>query len=176
MPLRCSVCTKDGGRRDKTTTAPPCGRCARRGTCHDGRAGPPGPCAVRRCPGRSHDELRAALIVAGKHIRKLSFGRKVDPVLQVLRRVLRDARAVGKGARRRDYAFRCRALERVRAHPGPRLPERGLQAAAGWNAGGVRLPRSQAPPVEKHPGGGECRGRGAYRCTPATCTPATLTP
>jgi hypothetical protein len=43
---------------------------------------------------RSHDELRGALILAGRHIRKLSFGRKDDPVLQVLRRVLRDARAV----------------------------------------------------------------------------------
>jgi hypothetical protein len=48
---------------------------------------------------RSHDELRAALILAGKHIRKLSFGRKDDPVLQLLRRVLRDARAVRKAAR-----------------------------------------------------------------------------
>lgn len=48
---------------------------------------------------RSHDELRAALIVAGKHIRKLSFGRKDDPVLQVLRWVLRDARSVRKAVR-----------------------------------------------------------------------------
>ena len=48
---------------------------------------------------RSHDELRAALIVAGKHIRKLSFGKKDDPVPQLLRRVLRDARAIRKAAR-----------------------------------------------------------------------------
>jgi len=45
---------------------------------------------------RSHDELRAALILAGKRIRKLSFGRRDNPVLRVLRGVLRDARAVRK--------------------------------------------------------------------------------
>ena len=45
---------------------------------------------------RSHAELRAAVILAGKHIRKLSFGRKDDPVLTILRRVLRDSRAVAK--------------------------------------------------------------------------------
>ena len=43
---------------------------------------------------RSHDELRAALVLAGKRIRKLSFGRRDDAVLRVLRRVLRDARTV----------------------------------------------------------------------------------
>jgi hypothetical protein len=43
---------------------------------------------------RSHDELRAALIVAGKEIRKLNFGRSDTPVLKLLRRVLREARAV----------------------------------------------------------------------------------
>ena len=48
---------------------------------------------------RSHDELRAALTIAGKHIRKLSFGRKDDRLLQLLRRVLRDARPVRKAAR-----------------------------------------------------------------------------
>lgn len=46
---------------------------------------------------RSHDELRAAVILAGKHIRKLSFGRRDDPVLEVLRRVLRDARGIRRG-------------------------------------------------------------------------------
>jgi hypothetical protein len=45
---------------------------------------------------RSHDELRAALLVAGKEIRKLNFGRSDTPVLKVLRRVLREARAVAK--------------------------------------------------------------------------------
>jgi len=29
---------------------------------------------------RSHHELRAALVVAGRQIRKLNFGRKDDPV------------------------------------------------------------------------------------------------
>ena len=41
---------------------------------------------------RSHDELRAALVVAGKEIRKLNFGRSDTPVLKLLRRVLREAR------------------------------------------------------------------------------------
>ncbi len=36
---------------------------------------------------RSHDELRAALIVAGREIRKLNFGKKDSPVLQKLREV-----------------------------------------------------------------------------------------
>lgn len=42
----------------------------------------------------SHAELRAALILAGKHIRKLNFGKKDDPVLKKLRQVLRDSRKV----------------------------------------------------------------------------------
>jgi hypothetical protein len=45
---------------------------------------------------RSHAELRAALILAGKEIRKLNFGRADSPVLAVLRRVLREARAVAR--------------------------------------------------------------------------------
>jgi len=43
---------------------------------------------------RSRDHLRAAL--AGKEIRKLDFGRADTPVLKLLRRVLREARAVAK--------------------------------------------------------------------------------
>ena len=43
---------------------------------------------------RSHAELRAAVILAGKEIRKLNFGRADSPVLAVLGRVLREARAV----------------------------------------------------------------------------------
>jgi hypothetical protein len=43
---------------------------------------------------RSHDKLRAALVVAGKEIRKLNFGRSDTPVLKLLRRVLREARMV----------------------------------------------------------------------------------
>jgi hypothetical protein len=43
---------------------------------------------------RSHDELRAAFIVADIRIRHLNFGRRNDPVLKLLRRVLRDARGV----------------------------------------------------------------------------------
>jgi len=48
---------------------------------------------------RSHDELRAALIVAGREIRKLSFGKKDSPVLQKLREVLKEARVVAKAER-----------------------------------------------------------------------------
>lgn len=48
---------------------------------------------------RSHDELRAALRVAGKEIEKLNFGKKDSPVLQLVRRVSREARAVAKTER-----------------------------------------------------------------------------
>ncbi len=43
---------------------------------------------------RSHDELRAALIVASRRIRQLRFRRRNDPVLRLLRTVLRDASGV----------------------------------------------------------------------------------
>jgi hypothetical protein len=43
---------------------------------------------------RSHDELRAALRLAGTEIRKLNFGKKDTPLLKLLRRVLREGRAV----------------------------------------------------------------------------------
>jgi hypothetical protein len=45
---------------------------------------------------RSHVELRAALMLAGKQLVKLSFGKRDDPVLPILRRVLRDAPAAAK--------------------------------------------------------------------------------
>jgi hypothetical protein len=45
---------------------------------------------------RSHAELRAAVILAGKEIRKLNFGNKGNPVLAILRRTLRESRAVAK--------------------------------------------------------------------------------
>ena len=45
---------------------------------------------------RSHHELRAALCLAGMQIRKLNFGRRDDPLLQILRRTLRDARPVAR--------------------------------------------------------------------------------
>jgi hypothetical protein len=48
---------------------------------------------------RSNTELRAALILAGKRIVKLNFGRRNDPVLPVLRRVMRDARSDGRAQR-----------------------------------------------------------------------------
>jgi hypothetical protein len=40
---------------------------------------------------RTNAELRAALILAGKRIVKLSFGRRDDRVLPILRRVLRES-------------------------------------------------------------------------------------
>jgi hypothetical protein len=45
---------------------------------------------------RSHDELRAALIIAGKRIRQLQFRRKCDSVLVKLREVLREGRTIRK--------------------------------------------------------------------------------
>lgn len=48
---------------------------------------------------RSHDELRGALIFAGRRIRKLTFGRKDDPTRPVLLRVLKDARLLKKTAK-----------------------------------------------------------------------------
>jgi hypothetical protein len=47
---------------------------------------------------RSHHELRAAVRLAGQKIVKLNFGRRTDPVLEFLRRVLREARIVAKAA------------------------------------------------------------------------------
>jgi hypothetical protein len=49
---------------------------------------------------RSHDELRAVLRLAGKEIRKLNFGRSNTPMLQLLRRVLGEARAVAAAKNR----------------------------------------------------------------------------
>jgi hypothetical protein len=48
---------------------------------------------------RSHAELRGALILAGREIRRLNFGRKDSPVLAQLRKVMRDARAVAAAER-----------------------------------------------------------------------------
>jgi hypothetical protein len=44
----------------------------------------------------SHDKLRAAIIIAGKEIRKLLFGKKDSPVLRQLRTVVRRSRVVGR--------------------------------------------------------------------------------
>jgi len=55
---------------------------------------------------RSHGEPGAAVIAAGKQIRKLNFGRPDGPVLAVVRRVPRDSRAV---ARNEGIAFGTRA-------------------------------------------------------------------
>ena len=64
---------------------------------------------------RSHAELRAAVMPAGKEIRKLNFGRADSPVLALLRRVLRESRAV---ARKEGTTTRVRlALKRPEAGP-----------------------------------------------------------
>ena len=47
---------------------------------------------------RSHHELRAAIRLAGQKIVQLNFGRRNDPVLELLRRTLRDARIVARAA------------------------------------------------------------------------------
>jgi hypothetical protein len=64
---------------------------------------------------RFRAELRAAVILAGKEIRKLNFERADSPVLAVLRRVPRKSRAV---ARQEGITTRVR-LD---------LPTRGLNA------------------------------------------------
>jgi len=43
---------------------------------------------------RSHEELRATLRLAGTEIRKLNFGRKDTLILKLLRRLLRESRAI----------------------------------------------------------------------------------
>jgi hypothetical protein len=48
---------------------------------------------------RTNAELGAALILAGKRIVKLNFGRREDPVLSILRRVLRESRIEASKAR-----------------------------------------------------------------------------
>ncbi|HEY6346670.1 MAG TPA: hypothetical protein VIY49_34710 [Bryobacteraceae bacterium] len=45
---------------------------------------------------RSPDELRAALIVAGRHIRKFRYAKGSVRALETLRKVLRDARQIRK--------------------------------------------------------------------------------
>ena len=54
---------------------------------------------------RSHAELRVAVILADKEIRKPNFGRADSPVLAVRRRVLRESRAV---ARKEGITMRVR--------------------------------------------------------------------
>jgi hypothetical protein len=51
------------------------------------------------CIERTNAELRAELIIAGQTIVKLNFGRKNDPALPILRRVMRESRRqVRKGS------------------------------------------------------------------------------
>jgi hypothetical protein len=47
---------------------------------------------------KSHDELRAAIILAGKELRRNRV--RNEPLLRILRRVLREARAARKEAER----------------------------------------------------------------------------
>jgi hypothetical protein len=50
---------------------------------------------------RTSAELRAAVIRARKRIVKLNFGRRNDPALLILRRVLRESREQAAPGRRR---------------------------------------------------------------------------
>jgi hypothetical protein len=45
---------------------------------------------------RSHAELRAAVILAGKELRKLHFGKQTNPVLSILRRYIARFQGSGK--------------------------------------------------------------------------------
>jgi hypothetical protein len=47
----------------------------------------------------SNAELRAALILAGKELKKRTIGRRDNELLQLFRRVLREARAATKAAK-----------------------------------------------------------------------------
>jgi hypothetical protein len=49
---------------------------------------------------RSHAELRAAVIVAGREIRRLNFGKLDNKTLVLLRRVMREAREVARSTYR----------------------------------------------------------------------------
>jgi len=57
---------------------------------------------------RSHTELRAALILAGKEIRRLNYGRRDSLLLRKLRVVLRDARVVVRAGLSREARGRSR--------------------------------------------------------------------
>jgi hypothetical protein len=50
---------------------------------------------------RSHDELRAVIRLAGAELRKRNFGRTDSPLLQLMRRVLREGQAAAKAERAR---------------------------------------------------------------------------
>ncbi len=52
---------------------------------------------------RSHAGLRAALIQAGRRIVKLGFGRRDDPVLDLMRRALLESRAVARESLRQEH-------------------------------------------------------------------------
>jgi hypothetical protein len=45
---------------------------------------------------RANAELRATIIIVGKRIVKLNFGRRNDPVLPILRRVSRGSRLAAR--------------------------------------------------------------------------------
>ena len=76
---------------------------------------------------RPRADLRAAVLLAGQEIRKLNFGRADSRVLGVLRRVLREARAVARKktagrshptvALLRDRGHRCHIRRSGRVPP-----------------------------------------------------------
>lgn len=58
---------------------------------------------------RSHDDLRAVLRLAGAEIRKRSIGRRDSPLLQLMRRTLREARVIAKAEEARTEALSNKA-------------------------------------------------------------------
>lgn len=50
---------------------------------------------------QSHEALRSALMLAGQEIRKLNFGRRNTPLLDLLRRVYREAGAIAEAEERK---------------------------------------------------------------------------
>ncbi|MDQ2840626.1 MAG: hypothetical protein M3Y72_06225 [Acidobacteriota bacterium] len=54
---------------------------------------------------QSHDELRAIVRMAGVELTKRSIGRRDSPLLQLMRRTLREARAIAKAERERAKAM-----------------------------------------------------------------------
>jgi hypothetical protein len=61
---------------------------------------------------RSHAELRATLIFAGKQLKKNSRRRERDPALPILRRALRESRKVAK-----QFATKSTYTTRIKLTP-----------------------------------------------------------
>ena len=58
---------------------------------------------------RSHDELRAVLRLTGIELKKRNFGHRDSPLLQLMRRTLREAQAIAKAEREAIVNQACKA-------------------------------------------------------------------